>query len=104
MASRANHRILLGCALLCGAALLCSGITLVSAEEKTQVPAPASAYPIASDARLAGDSRQTRFILDLDKTIPFRAFAMADPYRLVIDIPQVNFRLPPGAGVAGRAA
>lgn len=102
MASRANHRILLGGALLCGAALLCSGLTLVSAEEKTQVPAPASAYPIASDARLAGDSRQTRFILDLDKTIPFRAFAMADPYRLVIDIPQVNFRLPPGAGAAGR--
>ena len=102
MASRANHRILLGCALLCGAALLCSGLTLVSAEEKAQVPAPASAYPIASDARLAGDSRQTRFILDLDKTIPFRAFAMADPYRLVVDIPQVNFRLPPGTGAAGR--
>jgi N-acetylmuramoyl-L-alanine amidase len=106
VASRANHRILLGCALLCGAALLCSGLTLVSAEEWAPVPASApglaSAYPIASDARLAGDSRQTRFILDLDKTIPFRAFAMADPYRLVIDIPQVNFRLPPGTGVAGR--
>jgi N-acetylmuramoyl-L-alanine amidase len=27
---------------------------------------------------------------------------MADPYRLVIDIPQVNFRLPPGTGAAGR--
>lgn len=102
MASRANHRILLGCALLCGAALVCSGLTLVSAEEQAPAVASAPAFPVASDARLAGDSRQTRFILDLDKTIPFRAFAMADPYRLVIDIPQVNFRLPPGTGVAGR--
>jgi N-acetylmuramoyl-L-alanine amidase len=100
VASRANHWILLGCALLCGAALLCADLTLVSAEE--QAPAPAAAYPVASDARLAGDSKQTRFILDLDKTIPFRAFALADPYRLVVDIPQVSFRLPPGTGTTGR--
>jgi N-acetylmuramoyl-L-alanine amidase len=101
VASRANHRILLGFALLCGAALLCSGLTLVSAAEE-QAPAPVSAYPIASDARLAGDGKQTRFVLDLDKTIPFRAFALADPYRLVVDIPQVSFRLPAGTGVTGR--
>ena len=100
MTSRANHRILLGCALLCGAALLCSDLTLVSAEE--QAPAPIATYPIAADARLAGDSKQTRFILDLDKTISFRAFALADPYRLVVDIPQVSFHLPPGTGVTGR--
>ena len=31
-----------------------------------------------------------------------RAFALADPYRVVIDLPQVNFRLAPGAGTAGR--
>ena len=102
MASRANHRILLGCALFCGAALVWSGLSLVSAEEQAPVPALAAAYPVASDARLAGDSKQTRFILDLDKTIQFRAFAMADPYRLVIDIPQVDFRLPPGTGLVGR--
>jgi N-acetylmuramoyl-L-alanine amidase len=27
---------------------------------------------------------------------------LADPYRLVVDIPQVNFQLPAGAGAAGR--
>ncbi len=62
----------------------------------------ASIFPIASDARLAGDAKQTRFILDLDNTVPFRAFPLADPYRVVIDIPQVNFQLPAGAGSAGR--
>lgn len=111
MASRANQRILLACGLLCGAALLWCGFTLGSAAEEQppaenrQAPAQnpvQSGVPVASDARLAGDSRQTRFILDLDKTIPFRAFALADPYRLVVDIPQVNFRLPAGTGTAGR--
>ena len=57
---------------------------------------------IATDARLAGDANQTRFVLDLDKTIKFRAFTLADPYRVVVDIPQVDFRLPSGTGATGR--
>jgi N-acetylmuramoyl-L-alanine amidase len=31
-----------------------------------------------------------------------RAFTLADPYRVVIDIPQVNFQLPPKTGERGR--
>jgi N-acetylmuramoyl-L-alanine amidase len=79
-----------------------------AAEEQASSPSqPQSqptgpSYPIASDARLAGDAKLTRFVLDLDKTIPFRAFALDDPYRVVIDVPQVNFRLPPGSGTTGR--
>jgi N-acetylmuramoyl-L-alanine amidase len=65
-------------------------------------PAAASNFPTASDARLAGDAKQTRFILDLDKAVQFRAFALADPYRVIVDLPQVSFQLPAGAGVAGR--
>src|SRR5262249_26399856 len=61
-----------------------------------------SGYPVASDARLAGDVKMTRFVLDLDRTIQFRAFALSDPYRVVVDMPQVNFRLPAGTGAAGR--
>ena len=105
MTSRANQRILLGCALLCGAALVWSGLTLVSAAEERAAPtaqSQSSSYPVASEARLAGDAQQTRFVLDLDKTIPFRAFTLADPYRLVVDIPQISFRLPTGTGSAGR--
>jgi N-acetylmuramoyl-L-alanine amidase len=95
---------------LCAAALLCSGISLVEADEApspSPVVAPsspvlASGFPVASDARLAGDAKQARFVLDLDKAIPFRAFALADPYRVVVDIPQVNFQLPAGTGTVGR--
>jgi N-acetylmuramoyl-L-alanine amidase len=57
---------------------------------------------VASDARLAGDAKQTRFVLDIDRPIQFRAFALPDPYRVVVDMPQVNFRLPAGAGTSGR--
>ena len=105
MARRLNQRVLLGCALLCAAACACSELTRVSAAEEqtpSQNQATAPSLPVASDARLAGDAKLTRFILDLDKGIQFRAFVLDDPYRVVIDIPQVNFRLPSGSGTNGR--
>jgi N-acetylmuramoyl-L-alanine amidase len=103
LAGRAKYRVLPRYALLCAAALLCSGAGLVSAaEDPAPGPVVASNFPIASDVRLAGDSRQTRFVLDLDKPIQFRAFALADPNRVVVDMPQVSFNLGAGAGNAGR--
>ncbi len=102
MASRAIHRVLLGSALLCAAASLCLQPSILSAAEGEPAPALVSNFPIASDARLAGDAKQTRFVLDLDKPIQHRAFVLADPYRVVVDIPQVSFKLPAGAGTAGR--
>jgi N-acetylmuramoyl-L-alanine amidase len=108
LANRANQRVLLGCGLLCAAAFLCAKSIVASSAEgplpRAETPSPiaTSNFPIASDARLAGDAKQTRFILDLDKPIQFRAFALADPYRVVVDIPQVNFKLAAGTGNAGR--
>jgi N-acetylmuramoyl-L-alanine amidase len=103
LASRGNDRFLLRGALLCAAALLCSGTASIgAAEAQSSNPTAAASFPIASDARLAGDARQTRFVLDLDKPIQFRAFTLADPYRVVVDIPQVDFRLPAEAGTTGR--
>ncbi len=121
MASRANHPVLLGCALLCAAALLCTQLAdRVAAQAPAYqappayqtplyqgpaaIPSPgaASNFPIASDARLAGDAKQTRFILDLDKPVQFRAFTLADPYRVIVDLNQVNFQLPAAAGATGR--
>lgn len=103
MAIRANHRVLLAYALLCAAALACPEMTAArAAEGESPSPVAASGFPIASGVRLAGDGKQTRFVLDLDKPIQLRAFALADPYRVVVDIPQVSFQLPAGAGTAGR--
>jgi N-acetylmuramoyl-L-alanine amidase len=83
---------------MCAAALACLDARPLRAAEDQAT----SSYPVASDARLAGDTKQTRFVLDLDRTIQFRAFALSDPYRVVVDMPQVNFHLPAGAGTAGR--
>jgi N-acetylmuramoyl-L-alanine amidase len=103
LASRANRRVLLGCALVCAAALLCSHAPPVgAAEDPLPTPTAVPNFPVASGARLAGDSKQTRFVLDLDKTIQFSAFALADPYRVVVDMPQVSFQLAAGTGTAGR--
>ena len=65
-------------------------------------PAAAEGPPVATDARLAGDDQQTRLVIDISRQIDMRAFALTDPYRVVIEIPQVNFQLPPDAGEHGR--
>lgn len=102
MASRTNQRVLLGIALLCAAASPCADSSRLSAAESpSQPPVAAANFPIASAARLAGDGKQTRFILDLDQTVSFRTTTLADPYRIVVDVPQVNFQLGSGSG-AGR--
>jgi N-acetylmuramoyl-L-alanine amidase len=65
-------------------------------------PAPAEAFPTASDARLGGDESRTRFIIDLSKKMEVTAFTLADPFRVVIDLPEVMFHMPARAGDSGR--
>ena len=102
MASRTNHVVLLWIVSLCATALLLPGTILPAAGNELVRPVVAGDFPVASEVRLAGDAKQTRFILDLDKKIDIHAFLLADPYRVVIDIPQVSFHLAPEAGSAGR--
>jgi N-acetylmuramoyl-L-alanine amidase len=63
---------------------------------------PVAEPAIATDAHLSGDDRQTRLTIDLSRKIEMRAFTLAEPYRAVIEIPQVNFQLPPSAGDQAR--
>ena len=59
-------------------------------------------YPVATDIRVGGDEHQTRFVADISERIDIRAFTLANPYRVVIDMPQVTFKLPSKAGETGR--
>jgi N-acetylmuramoyl-L-alanine amidase len=108
LAKRANHPVLLGYGLLCAAALLCAASIGESSAESLPPKAAGSAaaaganFPTVSEARLAGDAKQTRVVFDLDKPIQFRAFPLADPYRVVLDLPQVSFKLGAEAGTTGR--
>ena len=85
------------------------GVTVLggaSAAERTGEAVPptsaADDFPLASDVRLGGDDTQTRLIVDLSRKVDVRAFTLANPYRVVMDMPQVTFQFPPKVGEAGR--
>jgi len=67
-----------------------------------QAVEPKTDHPVATDARVGGDDGQTRFVMDFSQKVDLRAFTLADPYRIVIDLPQVTFNLPPKTGAQGR--
>ena len=56
----------------------------------------------ATDAEIGGDEGRTRFSLVLSAAVPYQYFTLADPYRLIIDMPDVSFQLPKGSGQQGR--
>lgn len=58
--------------------------------------------PVALDARLGGDDKRTRFVVDLSKKVEISAYTVADPYRVIVDLPDVSFDLPANSGRAGR--
>ena len=91
MAVRAATLALLGALL--------GGASAAAAEPATP---PSDSFPVATEVRVGGDDAQTRFIMDVSRKIDLRAFILADPYRVVVDIPQVTFQLPAKAGESGR--
>ncbi|MCC6948752.1 MAG: N-acetylmuramoyl-L-alanine amidase [Bradyrhizobiaceae bacterium] len=78
---------------------LLAGASSARAAEAEAAPAKGI---VAIDARVAGDDKRTRFVLDLNGTIDFAAFTLADPYRVILDFPNVRFNLPTAAGRKGR--
>jgi len=72
------------------------------AAERSQPVSQPNSFPVASDVRLGGDDKQTRLVIDFDRKVDLAAFTLADPYRVVIDLPQVVFRLSPKAGEQAR--
>jgi len=96
MSVRAKSLIL----TLAGAALLAGPLAALPTGWFSR--AAAAGFPLATDSRIGGDENQTRFVVDLSAKVGMRAFTLADPYRVVIDLPQVTFQLKPKAGESGR--
>lgn len=71
-----------------------SGLSLTaSAEpEKAQV----------TGARVAGDETRTRFVLDMNRQVTPVISGLANPDRLIIDLPEVEFSIPADSGESGR--
>jgi len=66
--------------------------------------APAAAAPkaIAEAVAIEVEGEVTRFELSLDRDLEFSVFALADPYRVIIDLPEVEFRIAPDSGESGQ--
>ena len=85
--------------ILAAALLTLTGVSPVLAQSRAQAP---SALPVATDIRVAGDDKETRLIMDVTQNLGVRAFTLADPYRVIVDIPQTVFQLPAKSGDSAR--
>jgi N-acetylmuramoyl-L-alanine amidase len=86
-----NHRTLWFVSLLLAVALMLA-----------LAPGPAAAGAIATGARVGGDETRTRFVADLSQMVGYTVYVLPDPYRVVIDMSDVTFNLPPGIGQEAR--
>ena len=86
------------CASLCDSA----GIAAESNVTARALAAPTEQPAVATDMRIGGDDKRTRFVVDLNRKIDVAAFTLADPYRVVVDLPQVTFKLPAKAAEQSR--
>jgi N-acetylmuramoyl-L-alanine amidase len=65
-------------------------------------PTPVPSHLAVTAVHLTGDGQQTRVVFNLNRPLVARVFTLADPYRLVVDLPQTSFELPARAGENGR--
>ncbi len=59
------------------------------------------AEPVVRALRIGDQGANTRFVLEISESVRFKVQALADPYRVVIELPDVVWRLsatPPAAG------
>ena len=96
-----------GCVVaLCGVLLALPAGAQERSHEHANLARPvapaAEAFPVASEARLGGDANRTRLVMDLSRSIEVAAFTLADPYRVVVDLPQVIFQFPARTGEQAR--
>ena len=76
--------------------ILCAAL-LLAAAMSTAAPAP---QIVVGEMRVAKHEDHTRVVFDVSDKIDFSVFTLADPYRLVVDFPEVAWRID-GAPPAG---
>jgi N-acetylmuramoyl-L-alanine amidase len=89
-------RVVLGLALL--------GALLMSLQLPIGVRhAAADAGPVSAVAvRIQAEPERTRFVADLTRTVGFKVYVLPDPYRVIVDLPDIDFRLPADSGGTAR--
>ena len=62
----------------------------------------AAAKPAATDVRFGMQDQATRFVVELSEPVGFQIFTLPDPYRVVIDMSEVAWRLSGETANVGR--
>ena len=57
--------------------------------------------PVAVGVRLVQDENAAKLVFDLSRSVDANASALTSPYRIVVDMPEVKFKLDPSVGRAG---
>ena len=65
------------------------------------VTLPAGAEPVVVATRYGVHPDRTRFVVELNEPVAFTVFTLADPYRVVVELPDVAWQIPPDAGSRG---
>ncbi len=60
------------------------------------MPVAAIADEVTLTAGIGGDGNHTRYVAFLAQKVEFRIFSITDPYRIVIDLPEVGIQVPTG--------
>ena len=100
-ATAARRGVIAGLTAATTAVVVVLSAVTVLAENAADVPAPADG-PIMLGARIVGDDNRVRFVADLSGKVTATVFTLADPDRIVVDLPEVRFALPQLAGTTGR--
>ena len=83
--------------ILAGAIAPCES-ALAAAPGPETAGATAANLPVAVEARLIDEGGDAKLTFDLSSPVAARAFSMADPDRIIIDTPEVNFQIDPAVG------
>ena len=78
--------------------VLCAAALPATAQPPFPRPKPIDVLIAASriavtDARIGKNGDHTRFVLNISEKVDFEVFTLADPYRIVLDLPEVAWRL-----------
>ena len=68
------------------------------------LPSQMVAEPVVLDARIGDHADRTRFVVELSDPVKFRVFTLSNPDRVVIDMPEVLWRLKGPPVPQGRGA
>ena len=95
-------RGLLACAIAAGTFLCSGGASWAGKADGAGDLAVPTAHVTATDARVISDATATSFVIDLSGDVTAEVFTLANPYRVIVDLPNLSFEMKPATGQQAR--